>query len=164
MSKKKQQPPPRRQLPHIGWREWIAFPDLGIKAVKAKIDTGARTSSIHALHIKPFERDGQQWVKFQVHPIQRDSKTTVDIEAPLLEYRRVTSSTGHASLRPVILAMAKLFDIQWTIELTLTSRDEMGFRMLLGREAFRDRFLIDAGRSYLAGRRKTKRKSKKPAK
>ena len=144
--------------PIIGWREWIAFPEFGIKAVKAKIDTGARTSCIHALHVKPFSRDGQDWVKFQVHPLQRDAKTTVDIEAELVEYRRVVSSTGHASLRPVVVTAIKIFDIQWSIELTLTSRDEMGFRMLLGREAVRGRFLIDPSKSFLGGRRKVKKK------
>jgi len=150
-------------LPVIGWREWIAFPEFGIEAVKAKIDTGARTSSIHAMHIHTFERDGDAWVEFQIHPFQRDAKTTVDVEARLLEYRRVTSSTGHAAMRPVVVTPARLFDIQWDIELTLTGRDEMGFRMLLGREAVRGRFLIDPGNSFLAGKRSgSKRRKRKP--
>lgn len=145
-------------LPMIGWREWISFPDFGIEAVKAKIDTGARTSSIHALHIEHFRRHGAEWVRFQIHPLQRDSRTTVDIEAELLERRRITSSTGHASLRPVVVTTARLFDIQWEIELTLTSRDEMGFRMLLGREAVRSRFVIDPAKSFLAGKRSPRKK------
>ena len=144
--------------PTIGWREWIAFPEFGIDGVKAKIDTGARTSSIHALHVKEFTRSGKAWVRFQVHPLQRDTKTTVDVEAELLEYRRVKSSTGHASMRPVVVTPVQIFDIQWDIEITLTSRDEMGFRMLLGREAVRGRFVIDPSKSYLGGKRKVTQK------
>ena len=146
------------RAPVIGWREWVAFPEFGVTEIKAKIDTGARTSSIHAQHIKSFERDGKQWVRFQIHPLQRTTKQTLDVEAELLEYRRVTSSTGHASMRPVVVTPARLFGIQWDIELTLTSRDEMGFRMLLGREAVRGRFLIDPSKSFLAGKRKTRKR------
>lgn len=141
-----------RDLPHIGWREWLALPDWGIDAIKVKIDTGARTSSLHALHVETFQRDGAEWVRFQVHPMQRDAKTTIHAEAELLEYRHVTSSTGHAALRPVVMTTARLLGELWQIEVTLAGRDAMGFRMLLGREAVRGRFLIDAGRSYFGGR------------
>jgi hypothetical protein len=146
----------RDHLPHIGWREWVAFPEFGGVVTKAKVDTGARTSSLHAQHVRVVERDGRRLVEFELHPLQRNSKTTISAVAPFLEFRRVTSSTGHISLRPVVLVTIELMGIAWPIELTLASRDQMGFRMLLGREAVRDRFVIDAGRSYLAGRRSRK--------
>ena len=148
-------------LPVIGWREWVGLPDLGIKAIKAKVDTGARSSSLHALNVQEFERDGVKWVKFQVHPVQRKSNEVVNAEAKVLEFRSVRSSSGKATIRPVIITHAALFDIVWPVELTLASRDEMGFRMLLGRQAFRGRFLVDAGKSYYGGKPKRKKKTKK---
>ena len=134
----------------VGWREWVALPQLGVAAVKPKIDTGARSSSLHAFHIHEFQRDGVTWLRFDVHPLQRDTKTTVAAEAPLLEYRLIKSSTGHANRRPVIVTELELAGLRWPIELTLASRDQMGFRMLLGREALRGRLTVDPGRSYLA--------------
>lgn len=139
----------RREKRVIGWREWVALPELGITAVKAKIDTGATTSSIHAIHIERFRRDGHDFARFQVHPLQRNSKKTVQAEAPLVEYRSVRSSSGHESSRPVILTTIELFGDSWPIELTLANRDQMGFRMLIGRRAMRKRFLVDPAASYL---------------
>ncbi len=133
----------------IGWREIIALPNLGISQIKAKIDTGARSSALHAFHVEKFQHDGQEMIRFQVHPYQRDSKHTVTAEAELLEYREVRPSSGKAQLRPVILTNVELDNVQWQIELTLTNRDVMGFRMLLGRQAVRDRFLVDPGKSFL---------------
>jgi len=157
--------PCENSLPAIGWREWVALPDLGVERIKAKVDTGARSSALHAFGIKPFERDGKPWVRFTIHPIQRESKTTIVAEAELLEYRHVRSSTGHQHHRPVILTRIELLGRIWPIELTLASRDAMGFRMLLGRQAVRGHFLVDPGASYLAGgQRKTKRRKKKRAK
>lgn len=144
----------KSEKPIIGWREWVTFPDLGIDSIKAKIDTGARTSSLHAFHVRIHERDGSTWVSFSVHPYQRNAKTTVSTEAELLEYRNVKSSTGHDSKRPVIVTHVELLGHRWPIELTLANRDSMGFRMLLGRQAVRERFLIDPGRSYNGGKRK----------
>ncbi|MEX2287650.1 MAG: ATP-dependent zinc protease [Planctomycetaceae bacterium] len=138
--------------PVIGWREWISLPHLGVRAIKAKIDTGARSSSLHAFDVETFKRKGKMVVRFSVHPLQRDARTTVITEAEVLEFRQVRSSTGHAMLRPVIVTDVSLFGMRWPIELTLANRDEMGFRMLLGREALRRRFLVDPGRSYHAGR------------
>lgn len=132
----------------IGWREWVSLPELNIDFVKAKIDTGARTSSLHAFDVEVFKRKGADWVRFKVHPMQRDSKQTVSAEARVHEYRNVRSSTGHQSKRPVIITNLVLLDETWAIELTLANRDEMGFRMLLGREAFRGKVLVDAGKSY----------------
>ena len=139
-----------RERPVIGWREWIALPDLGIESIKAKVDTGARTSSLHAYDIRPFDRDGRAWVRFKVHPVQKDARTLVEAEAPLLERRKVKSSTGTVTLRPVIETPVDLQGERWTIEVTLIRRDVMGFRMLLGRQAVRRRFLVDPGGSFLA--------------
>ncbi len=140
-----------RELPVIGWREWVSLPGLEIPHIKAKIDTGARSSSVHAFHVRTFHEDGKTWVRFSVHPVQRETRQTITAVAELLEYRRVKSSGGHETSRPVIVTTIDLLGQQWPIELTLANRDTMGFRMLLGRESFRDRFLIDPGHSYLGG-------------
>lgn len=136
----------------VGWREWIALPELGVAAIKPKIDTGARSSSLHAFNIESFQRGGEPWVRFDVHPFQRDTETTVKAEARVLEERQVRSSSGHLTLRPVILTAVELGGQRWSVELTLAARDEMGFRMLLGREAVRRRFIVDPGRSYVVGK------------
>ncbi len=141
----------REPLPVIGWREWLALPELGIERIKAKIDTGARTSSLHAFDLERFEAEGRPWVRFRVHPLQRDDSTTVEVEAPLVDERSVKPSTGQAKVRPVILTRAVLGHWGWPIEITLVNRDVMGFRMLLGRRAVRRRFMIDPGRSFLSG-------------
>lgn len=147
----------------IGWREWVSLPLLGIADIKAKIDTGARTSALHAWDIEHFERGGVRMVRFKVHPIQRDTQRTVITEAPLIDHRHVRSSSGDASRRPVIMTQVELMGRVFDIELTLTNRDAMGFRMLLGRQAIRGRgrFTVDPGRSYLAGKRRVKKKKKK---
>lgn len=133
----------------IGWREWLALPELGITQVKAKIDTGARSSALHAFDVETFKRHGKMMVRFKVHPYQRDPNHTMTAEAELLDKRHIRSSSGHAELRPVIETTVALGSKQWSIELTLTNRDVMGFRMLLGRQAVRQQFLVDAGRSFI---------------
>lgn len=138
-------------MPILGWREWLALPDLHISHIKVKVDTGARSSALHAFDIHHFERDGTAMVRFKVHPHQRSTTVTVEAEAPLWDERLVRSSSGHTQPRPVIRTPIALGDRQWSIELTLTNRDAMGFRMLLGREAVRHRFLVDPGRSYRLG-------------
>ena len=145
-------------LPVIGWREWVGLPDLGIKAIKAKVDTGARSSSLHAFDLQEFKRNGVTWVRFQIHPVQRKSDRAVTTEAPVLVFRSVRSSSGKAAVRPVIVTNVLLLGVAWPIELTLANRDEMGFRKLLGREAFRQRFLVDAGKSYYGGRPKRRKR------
>ncbi|HKI53723.1 MAG TPA: ATP-dependent zinc protease [Anaerolineales bacterium] len=147
-------------LPIIGWREWVGLPDFGIEAIKVKVDTGARSSSLHAFDLREFEQEGEKWVQFKIHPVQRKRDVMVEIEARILEYRSVRSSSGKATKRPVIVTQLKLLGITWPVELTLASRDKMGFRMLLGREAFRGRFLVDAGNSYFGGKPKRKNKDK----
>lgn len=142
-------------LPIIGWREWISLPGLGVPAIKAKVDTGACSSSVHAFDVSIVEDpQGHAIVRFKLHPYQHTSRVTVAAEAALVEYRRIRSSGGHETLRPVVLVDVELLDQRWPIELTLASRDTMGFRMLLGRQALRHRFVVDPGRSYLAGKRK----------
>lgn len=140
------------ERPVVGWREWVALPALGVRAVKAKIDTGARSSALHAYNIERFDRAGERWVRFTIHPWQRDVATTVVAEAPLLDDRWVRSSSGRQELRPVVTTDVELMGVRWPIELTLSNRDPMGFRMLLGRQAVRGRFIVDPGRSYRGGK------------
>lgn len=149
----------KSSLPVIGWREWVGLPSLGIKRIKAKVDTGARSSSLHAFDLVEFDRDGESWVRFKVHPVQRKNEKVIEAEAKVLEHRSVRSSSGKAAMRPVIIANVELLGHSWPVEVTLANRNEMGFRMLLGREAFRKRFVVDAGGSYYGGR---PRKKKKP--
>lgn len=136
----------------IGWREWIALPGLNIPAIKAKIDTGARTSALHALNIEAFKAGGRQKVRFRVRPLQRKKKVLLSCETDILERRIVSDSGGHRELRYVICSDVILGDLLWPIEITLTSRDTLKFRMLLGRTALRERFIVDPARSYTTGR------------
>jgi hypothetical protein len=156
---------PAPDVPVIGWREWVALPDLGIHAIKAKVDTGARTSALHAINIEYVQKAGATWVRFEVHPLQRDAKTIVHAEAPLLEKRHVMNSGGKRTLRPVIETAVEICGRRHAAEITLISRDEMGFRMLLGRQAIRGHFLVHPGRSYRGGRllRKKPKKNKAAA-
>ncbi len=142
----KPEPIPR---PLIGWREWVSLPDLGIRHIKAKVDTGARSSCLHAFNMQTKFENGEEWVYFEVHPIQGSTQPSVPVKARLLEYRCVRSSSGHTETRPVIETTAQLGERSWTIELTLTNRDQMGFRMLIGRIALARRFWIDPARSFL---------------
>lgn len=142
---------PDRPPTLLGWREWITLPDLGIDRIKAKLDTGARTSALHAEGVETFRDRGETWVRFRVRPSQADDSEALEVEAPLLEKRAIRSSNGRVEKRPVILTSAFVAGRTFDLELTLTDRSAMGFRMLLGREALAGRFLVDAGRSYRAG-------------
>jgi len=145
---------PEKQV--VGWREWVRLPDLGVRLVKAKIDTGARTSSLHADDIRFVTRGGKRMVRFVIHPKQRTSRGAIEATAPLVDLRRVRSSNGMTELRPVIRTPVDVGGDCWVIELTLTRRDLMGFRMLLGRQALRGHAIVDPGRSFRT--RKVKRR------
>ena len=140
----------------VGWNEWLAFPGLGLPAVRAKIDTGARTSALHARAIEHVERDGEAVARFEVNPLFRGRKLAVVCEAPIVDEREVTSSSGHAELRIVVEAMLRLgvaVDApEWPVEVTLTDREGMSYPMLLGREAMAGRVLVDPAASFVLGR------------
>jgi hypothetical protein len=138
-----------KSRPLIGWREWVAVPDLSPVPIKAKIDTGARTSTLHAFDLSIELHNGESWADFEVHPTQRSRADRTAVSCPIQTFKRVRSSTGHAERRPVIRTTIQIGDYHYDIELTLTSRDEMGFRMLLGRSALRRRFWVDPGLSFL---------------
>lgn len=147
----------------IGWREWVRLPDLYDGKIKAKIDTGARTSCLHAFKITPFTKDGASYVRFVLHPLQRQRFPEVSCVALVIDHRSVTDSGGRREHRYVIRTSLKLGKRRWPVELTLTNRDQMGFRMLIGRQALRRRYIVDTGRSFVARKKKAKKKTKIPA-
>jgi hypothetical protein len=169
-TKRRRSPAPGSKRParqRIGWREWVGLPDLGIKHIKAKVDTGARTSTLHAYHIVPFEQEGKTFVRFKVHPVQRRRLPEVECVAPVVARRSIRDSGGRAEERFIILTTLRIGEDRFEIELTLTNRDQMSFRMLVGRAAIRRRYHVDPGRSYRTGRpirrraRQTEVKSKR---
>ena len=133
----------------IGWREWVALPELGVDRIKAKIDTGARTSALHALQPETFQRKGEPYVRFRVHPVQKHRHPEILCEALLLDSREVKNSGGHIEHRFVIETPLQIGKRVFSVEITLTDRAPMGFRMLLGRTAVRRRFLVNPGSSFL---------------
>jgi hypothetical protein len=150
----------------IGWREWVALPELGIPAIKAKVDTGARTSALHAFSIETYREDGRSKVRFGIHPLSRRSDIELFCSTDLIDFRMVKNSGGHREKRYVIRTPMALGDNIWPIDITLTCRDTMLFRMLLGRTAMRNRLIVDPKESYLTGRslsrvyQKTRKKPK----
>jgi hypothetical protein len=136
----------------IGWREWAALPELGITAIKAKIDTGARTSALHAFQVEPYEASGIQMVSFGIHPIQKRSDVEHYCSAKVVDRRWVSDSGGHREERWVIETPIRMGGVEWSVELTLTNRDSMLFRMLLGRTGMGKGFLVRPDASYLLGK------------
>lgn len=139
-------------LPLLGWREWLTMPHLNLPPIKCKVDTGARTSALHAYYVEPFDEDGAHKVRFGVHPMQGSTDTCIECVADIVDRRPVTDSGGHREERVVIRTPIRLGDQEWPIEITLTSRDNMRFRMLLGRTAINSRFAVDPAASYLQGK------------
>ncbi len=142
----------------IGWREWLSLPELGLPAIKAKVDTGARTSALHAWKIEPFAHGGAPWVRFHMHPVQRRTDLSVACDAPVIDRRLVRDSGGHTEQRYVIESVLQLGGQRWRIEITLTDRDTMLFRMLLGRQAIGD-CCVRAAESFLATPSLTRRQA-----
>lgn len=139
----------RSQLVIIGWRAKVDFPDFGLQGVQAKVDTGARTSSLHATHWRSFERDGAEWIRFRVYTGKRGARLQTTAEAPLVDRRKVRSSNGAVEERLVIATRVEARGLSWTAEISLAKRGSMAFPMLLGRVCLRNRFLVDSGHSYL---------------
>ncbi|MCG2634435.1 MAG: RimK/LysX family protein [Gammaproteobacteria bacterium] len=140
-----------RQLT-VGWREWVLLPELNLPPLKAKIDTGARSSCLHAFSLEPFLKGPETWIRFGMHPHQNNPNIEVFCEAKIVDKRFVTDSGGHREERYVISTLLELNKAQWPIEITLTNRDTMRFRMLLGRTAMKDKIFVNPGASYLLGR------------
>ena len=140
----------------LGWREWVSLPALGIDKIKAKVDTGARTSALHAFDVRLDETSGTKLVKFSIHPKQRNLDLVVECQAPLLDEREVRDSGGHSEIRYVIETKIAIGTMVHTTEFTLTNRDTMGFRMLIGRTAIKGHYLVDPGKSYLMRNKKKK--------
>jgi len=136
----------------LGWREWAALPDLGLPAIKVKVDTGAKTSALHAFYTEKYALDSVDMVKFLIHPIQKNDDFHVECHAPVIDFRDVSDSGGHKEMRYVIETSIVIGTLHWPIELTLTNRDTMRFRMLLGRRAIEARAVVDPGVSYLNGK------------
>lgn len=139
----------KRKLPIIGWREWVELPELGIAQIKAKVDTGARTSALHAFALRPFKEGDKEKICFDIHPLQGNTQTVITCTADIIDRRSVSDSGGHREERFVIRTPIVIGDRSWPIEITLTERDTMLFRMLLGRSAIRRRFIINPARSFL---------------
>lgn len=151
----------RDDLLVVGWREWVKLPGLNLDRIKAKVDTGARTSCLHAFQIRPFVENGQQRVEFQIHPKQRNTDYTQTCIADVIDQRTVTDSGGHKEDRWVIETMLSIGQHEWPIEITLSPRDDMMFRMLIGRTALKNRAVVDSARSYVIGKKlKGMKKSK----
>ena len=135
----------------VGSEEWVSLGELNIPYVKARVDSGAKTSSLHAVSIQPFQKDNETWVNFDVFPIQNDGKRKISCKALVIDKRVVKSSSGNREHRYVVRTSISLNDKVWDVELTLTNRDSMGYRMLLGREAMMGRIVVDPAESFLTG-------------
>jgi hypothetical protein len=138
-------------LPILGWREWVTLPELNIKHIKAKIDTGARSSALHAFAIEPYQKHNQPWVMFAIHPEQNNTELVIECHAAVKDRRIVSDSGGHKQRRYVIETQLLLGSAVINAEMTLTNRDSMLFRMLIGRTTLNDRFMINSSASFCQG-------------
>ena len=138
----------------LGWREWVSLPCLGIAAIRAKLDTGAKTSALHAWDVSLHTIDGQQWIRFRVSSMRGKEAASVECEAPVSDERWVTNSSGASERRYIISTDLQIGQSSWPIELSLTNREAMEFPMIIGREAMRDRLIVDPAASFLAGKRR----------
>lgn len=137
----------------VGWREWLTLPELGIPGIKAKVDTGAKTSAIHAFEVDVYKQDDIEYVRFKIHPVFRKKSIEIECVAPLVDRRMVRDSGGHQEERLVIRSTAQLGEFRLEADFTLTSRDDMRFPMLLGRRALEsEHLLVDVTKSYVHGR------------
>ncbi|HEY5891041.1 MAG TPA: RimK/LysX family protein [Acidimicrobiia bacterium] len=142
----------KRAPTEIGWREWVALPDLGVSSIQAKVDTGADSSSLHAFNQERFQRDGVEYIRFEIHPGKRTKRGALQCESELVMDRKVRNPGGRSELRPVISTPVVLNGVTIRALINLTERDEMSFRMLIGRRTMRGRFLVNPGRSYLGAK------------
>jgi len=149
----------KKTLDTIGWREWVSFPELGVKTIKAKIDTGARTSALHVSNIRVSKRTNI--VKFAIHPVQRKGRPVIEASAKMVSRREIKSSNGGLSVRPIIKTDIMIGEDIFPIELALVNRDLMGFRLLLGRSALKNRYKVNPGQSFLLMKKVKTRKGKK---
>ena len=140
----------------IGWQEWVELSELGVPAIKAKIDTGAKTSSLHAFNIQKERRNQGDYVSFMIHPLQGSNALEIPCCVPIVDVRGVMSSNGSIEKRFVICTPIVLGNQKWDIELTLSNRDPLRFRMLLGREAMRGQVIIDPSKSLVVKKYKKK--------
>jgi hypothetical protein len=143
----------------VGWREWFSLPELGLENIKAKIDTGARTSALHAFKVEEYKEDGIDMVRFLMHPVQKNMQIIKECNAKIVDKRWVSDSGGHREKRFVIRTMVALGELRWPVEMTLTNRDSMKFRMLLGRTAM-ENIIVDPSASYLFGKKPVKKTKK----
>lgn len=151
----------KKQKRAAGWREWVGLPSIGVGSIKAKLDTGARTSALHAFNIETYWSDGELWARFLVRPFQKNDAKEIACNARIEDIRTVSNPGGRRQRRLIVRTDIRLGDATWPIELSLTDRDEMGFRLLIGRTAMHGNLIVDPDRSYLLGKRGRTKKKKK---
>lgn len=144
-----------KDLATVGWREWVTLPELGLKHIKAKVDTGAKTSCLHAFEVNEYQDNGVDMVRFLMHPVQKRTDIVQECVAKVIDRRLVSDSGGHKEMRYVIMTRMELGNDAWDIEITLTNRDSMAFRMLLGRRAMEGRLIVNPQKSFLTGNNPT---------
>ena len=145
----------------VGWREWISLPDLGIKSIKAKMDTGAKTAALHTYFIEPVNNSEKPMVRFGIHPMQKSDKNGIICTADIFDERRIVDSGGHPELRYIIRTSILVGNKKWLIDLSLTNREQMRFRLLLGRTTISEQLIIDPKLSFTLGRPIKAKRNKK---